>query len=65
MGACKLRQRAYIRGMNTDKEFGHMTNTMDTGRVKLGGMSPSLAPTHDLGKVRLGGMSPSLPMIKG
>ena len=31
----------------------------DAGKVRLGGMSPSL-PTTDAGKVRLGGMSPSL-----
>ncbi len=31
----------------------------DAGKVRLGGMSPSL-PVTDAGKVRLGGMSPSL-----
>ena len=33
--------------------------SVDSGKVRLGGMSPSL-PTTDAGKVRLGGMSPSL-----
>jgi hypothetical protein len=37
-------------------------STTDAGKVHLGGMSPSLAPTHDAGKVRLGGMSPALPV---
>ena len=43
------------------------TNTNDAGKVRLGGMSPSLtpvrvAPIHvaDTGKVRLGGMAPTL-----
>lgn len=39
-------------------------STADAGLVRLGGMSPSLAPTSDAGKVRLGGMSPSLPPVK-
>ena len=34
----------------------------DTGKVRLGGQSPSLpVRTTDSGKVRLGGQSPSLP----
>ncbi len=33
--------------------------TTDAGKVRLGGMSPSL-PTSDAGKVRLGGMRPSV-----
>src|SRR5579875_1799052 len=36
------------------------SSVLDSGAVRLGGMSPSL-PTADAGKVRLGGMSPSLP----
>ena len=32
---------------------------VDTGKVRLGAMSPSLS-TADAGKVRLGAMSPSL-----
>ena len=35
--------------------------TTDAGKVRLGGMSPSLpAATKDSGRVKLGGMSPSL-----
>jgi hypothetical protein len=35
----------------------------DTGKVRLGGQSPSLPPRAiaDSGKVRMGGQSPSLP----
>src|SRR4051812_26776790 len=42
----------------------------DTGKVRLGGMSPALPPIRctpavsDSGKVRLGGMSPSLPPVR-
>ena len=36
----------------------------DAGKVRLGGMSPALAPTIDAGKVRLGGMAPSLATAK-
>ena len=34
-------------------------SVIDAGKVRLGGMSPSL-PVTDAGKVRVGGMSPSL-----
>jgi hypothetical protein len=41
------------------------TQTNDTGKVHMGGTSPSLPrPTSDTGKVRLGGTSPSLPRAK-
>jgi hypothetical protein len=32
----------------------------DTGKVRLGGYAPTLAPTADAGKVRLGGYAPTL-----
>ena len=37
-------------------------NIVDSGKVRLGGQSPSLPPANvaDTGKVRLGGQSPSL-----
>lgn len=41
------------------------TETKDTGKVRLGGMAPSLktkpgdSRTADSGKVRMGGMSPT------
>lgn len=38
-------------------------DTKDTGKVRLGGFSPSL-PTTDLGKVRLGGFAPTLATPK-
>jgi hypothetical protein len=40
--------------------------TSDAGKVRLGGMSPALAPpaTVDAGKVRLGGMAPALAPAK-
>lgn len=36
--------------------------TKDSGKVKLGGLSPSLRPARiaDSGAVRLGGLSPAL-----
>ena len=36
--------------------------TKDSGKVKLGGLSPSLRPARivDSGNVRLGGLSPAL-----
>ena len=34
---------------------------VDTGKVRLGGYAPTLAPTADAGKVRLGGYAPTLP----
>jgi len=36
--------------------------TKDSGKVKLGGLSPSLRPARiaDAGAVRLGGLSPAL-----
>ena len=45
-------------------------DTLDSGKVKLGGWGPSLpaqtAPANvkDAAKVRLGGWGPSLPVIK-
>lgn len=43
------------------------TNVKDTGRVRLGGISPSVGPIRspagpviDTGKVRLGGIAPSV-----
>ena len=33
----------------------------DSGKVRLGGYAPTLAPTADAGKVRLGGYAPTLP----
>ena len=43
------------------------TNVKDTGKVKLGGISPSVGPIRspsalvsDSGKVRLGGIAPSV-----
>jgi hypothetical protein len=43
------------------------SNIVDSGKVRLGGLSPSLQPvrtppanTADNGKVRLGGLSPAL-----
>jgi hypothetical protein len=41
------------------------TQTNDTGKIRVGGQSPSLPrPTSDAGKVRLGGTSPSLPRTR-
>ncbi|MGA3004815.1 MAG: hypothetical protein ABSE20_24165 [Acetobacteraceae bacterium] len=37
--------------------------TTDVGKVRLGGLAPSLS-TADAGKVRLGGLAPALPARK-
>jgi hypothetical protein len=38
------------------------TQTNDTGKVRIGGQSPSLPrPTSNVGEVRFGGTAPGLP----
>ena len=42
--------------------------TADAGKVRIGGLSPSLPPVRisaaDAGKVRIGGCAPSLPPVR-